>query len=427
VSLGVVAFTLGACSWNKKEKDIDPNSPVKVQLPVYTEGTYKMEVVELSTLRSLNDLRGMAANFLMDAGSSDGKLQGKSPHIHYMRDSNDIIVAQDDLSLQLLTVYAHMEKLKNLDEASGAKDVLSYPRTVAVNAKFRSSEGILENNALYSGQYDALLVVPYTKADLPLMANAGVLGHEHFHALFQKLVIDPSKDRYPDPTHPNLHPSESSGLTTILHGALSLADKSDIHTKYHAALLRGVNEGFADFWGWIYSGDNNFVGRSLPQEKLNRELDIIPDALYGKDDLFEALQSGEDEDAILYRSYKHGTQLARALRNFSIIYAKGKKVTADEVRPLMAQVLTATLPALQKKIEALKDDEYLTLGQVASLFTDQVKDMKSEECFFIAKLMPGEDEKSLSMGNRCKSIDSNGADKGTVPDPKTQQDQGGKQ
>jgi hypothetical protein len=418
--LGVVFLATSACSWDKKEDKIDENGPIKVQLPVYTEGTYRMEVVQLFSLKSLADIRGEAAKFLLDATSADGKLQGRNPYIRYMRDSNDVIIAQDDLSLQLLTVYAHMEKLRALDESSGAKDVLSYPRTIAVNAKFRSSEGIMENNALYAGQYDALLVVPYTKSSLPLMANAGVIGHEHFHALFQKLVIEPLKDRYPDPNHPTLHSPEvlgqEMGLTMIsrsTRGAL----KSDPRTQYHAALMRAVNEGFADLWGWIYSGDNSFVGRSLPSEKINRELEIVPDKLDDKDELLGPINLGDSEDEILALSYRMGTELARALRNFANMHAKSQNISTDEVRPRMAQALMAALPALQKKFEALKKDEYLTLSQVAELFSEQVKDMKSDECYFLAKLMPGDEEKSMKMGDKCKGIEA--LEKGTGAAPAT--------
>lgn len=420
--LGVVFLATAACSWDKKEEKLDDSGPIKVQLPVYTEGTYRMEVVQLFSLKSLADIRGEAAKFLLDATSVDGKLQGHNPYIRYMRDSNDVIVAQDDLSLQLLTIYAHMEKLRTLDESSGAKDVLSYPRTIAVNAKFRSSEGIMENNALYAGQYDALLVVPYTKSSLPLMANAGVIGHEHFHALFQKLVIEPLKDQYPDPNHPTLHSPEilgqEMGLTMISRPVRGAA-VVDPRTQYHAALMRAVNEGFADLWGWIYSGDNSFVGRSLPSEKINRELEIVPDALYDKDDLLGPINLGDSEDSILSRSYQMGTQLARALRNFAVLHAKSQNISTDEVRPRMAQALMSALPALQKKFGALKKDEYLTLSQVAEIFSEQVKDMKSKECDFLAKLMPGDEEKSMKMGDKCRGIEALEKGTATAPAPAT--------
>ncbi len=405
ILLGALLGITG-CSWEKKEDKLDENSPVKVQVPVYTEGTYRMEIVELHSLNNLSELKGSAAKVLMDPGTSKGKLQGREPHIRYMRDSNDVIVALDDLSLQLLTVYAHFEKLKQLDDSSGASGVLPYPRTVAVNAKFRSSEGMLENNALYSGQYDALLVVPYTQSALPLMANAGVIGHEHFHALFQKLVVTPLKDKYPDPDHPTLHPVDEMGLTTTMdRKRLAKKSKAPPRMTYHAALLRGVNEGFADLWGWIYSGDTSFVGRSLPSEKTNRELEVVPDDLYSKEDLLGPVENGEDEDALLYRSYQHGTQLARALKNFAKIYGHGKKMEPAAIREKMSKVLTATLPALEKKFESLKDTEYLTLSQVALLFMDQLPDIRSDECNFMAKLMPQEDTVGLKMVEKCKAIE----------------------
>lgn len=416
--LGALVIGLSACSWEKKEKTLDENSPVKVQIPVYTEGTYKMEVVELMSLHSLPSLRGGAAKFLIDPSTSKGQLQGRAPNLQYMRDANDVIVATDDLSLQLLTVYAHFEKLKNLEDSVGAKNVLSYPRTVAVNAKFRSSAGMLENNALYTGQYDALLVVPYTDSALPIMANAGVIGHEHFHALFQKMVVEPLGEKYPDAEKPTLHPVEdldvtgNLGLSTMIRGS-RMRENTDPRLVYHTVLMRGVNEGFADLWGWIYSGDNNFVGRSLPSEKINRTLETIPDQLFTKEFLQERIAAGETEDNLLFRSYQHGTQLARALRNFTIEYGMGKNISNEEARKKMAQVLTETLPVLKTKLENLKSDEYLTLGQVTELFTEQVKDMGSKECFKVAKLMPAADEQLTKMGEKCRGIETQ--EKGVKP------------
>lgn len=409
---GALVLGLSSCSWEKKESKLDENSPVKVQIPVYTEGAYKLEIVELFSLSNVVDLKGSAAKFLLDANTSQGRLNGRGPHIRYMRDSNDVIVAQDDLSLQLLTAYAHMEKLRNLDEAVGAKGVLSYPRTIAVNARFRSSKGLLENNALYSGEYDALLVVPYSEGDLPLMANAGVIGHEHFHSLFQKMVVEPLKDKYPHPEQASLHALQANG-TTIARKGETVRQSMNPRDAYHMVLLRGVNEGLADIWGWVYSGDNSFVGRSLPSEKADRELDATVDKFFSKEKILSAIEDNWSDDSLAGLSYQHGTQLARAIRGFSKIYAQDKALSSADVRARIGQALRKTLPALKERIDSLKDDEYLTLGQVAGLFTEQISDMHSEECKFVSKLIQDDDQKSIDIDDKCKKIEKQ--EKGTKP------------
>jgi hypothetical protein len=406
LSMGILLFVLSACTAEKKEAKISEGAPVRAQIPVYAEGTYHMEIVELFGLKSLTELQGTAARFLINPSISEGSIQGQTPHLNYMRDSNDVIVATDEVSLQLLTLYAHYEKLHALDETAGAKDVLAYPRTVAVNAKFRSSQGLVENNALYSGHYDALMVVPYTQNSLPLMANAGVIGHEHFHALFQKLVIEASTGKFPDPDHATLHPIESMTLEggRGARGGAEGQQTENPREKYHAALLRAVNEGLADVWGWIYSGDDNFVGRSLPSEKIRRQLDVIPEFLATRDELLSPIAQGAGSDHVLALSYQFGTQLARSIRNFANLYGLGKEMKTQEIRAKLAQVLISSLPKLQEKYFGLKDEEYLTLSAVFSLIVDQMPDIQSEECKFVERIIPKEEKGKVSVLDQCKAF-----------------------
>ncbi|MEZ0392341.1 MAG: hypothetical protein ACAH59_09010 [Pseudobdellovibrionaceae bacterium] len=390
--LGLVLLSLGACSWQKKEEDLGSNS-VKVQIPVSENGEYRLEVVELFTLENLTHLQGSAAQFLIDPDSVSGSLKGRHPEIRYIRDNQGVIVAKDSISLQLLTTYAHLEMLQKLDREAGAEKVLSYPRKVAINVAFQNQSESSKDNAFYSGKYDALLMVPFTQPTLPLMVNAGVIAHEHFHALFQKLVIEGLKEKYPENPQFSLH---EEGLRID-------AKDNKKRTKYHAVFMRGLNEGLADVWGWIYSGDNFFVGRSLPSEKADRELSVLPEQLKSSAEIREAVASGESDRSLLWRSYEQGTQLARTLRSFANQYAVREKRDINQLRLPLAQWIIATLPAIKKDFETLKEDEYLSMSRVVGLFANQVPTLSSKDCTFFSDLMPLGDQPEAFV-KRCADL-----------------------
>jgi hypothetical protein len=355
--------------------------PYRVLLPSHSDqGGYRLAIVDLFTLVDLEFLKGSAALFLLDPQIRSGTLTGAYPHIQYFRDAQGVITAKDQLSLQLLSTYAHMEKLQALDAEVGAQGVLSYPRTIAINLRSRpnaDTEGNT-NNAFYTSQYDALVLRAYTKEGLPFMANAGVLAHEHFHALFQKLVTEPLMQKNIFLSAASLHERE------VREGARGRS----VRELYHRTLLRGINEGFADLWGWIYSGDDAFVGRSLPAEDARRRLDV--QALWSgpKDRLANAIEKGFDENQLVHLSYFYGTQLARVLRQFSQEYAVRRKKPLGEVRKQMAHWLIESLPALRHQIENLETTEYLELGQAVLAFAGQVDDLDKKECILLMSFVP---------------------------------------
>jgi hypothetical protein len=385
LKIGIIAtlIVLSACSPQKADEDL--KGPVQVQVPFVVDGKYDLHVLEILTLKDLPHLEGAAARFLIDPDSSSGVLKGRSPEIKYIRNQSGVIVATDDLSLQLLTIYAHYERLQQLDAKVGAAGVLTYPRTVAVNTQIRSGEGELDtDNALYSGKYDALLMVPYTQQGLPIMANGGVLAHEHFHAFFQKLVVAPLAAKYPD------------------------AQKNkEVQNLYHAALLRAFNEGFADVWGWIYSGDTEFVKRSLPKVGHERDLDPrggvldnIKSSAWLKN---EVAYSNEDFQALVASSYVIGSQLARVIKNFAHINQQRTGLSLAETKILIGKYLLQLLPNLKTRIENLKEDEFVTPAEALDMFSEQVSDLSQSECNYFAKLV-GFGDQTDERRNHCQKI-----------------------
>ncbi len=369
---------------------------VRVQIPFAIDGKYSLQIIDLFTLKSLTDFRGGAAEFLIDPDTSSGELRGRTPQLRYIRNNAGVIIPKDPLSLQLLTVYAHIERLQILDEKVGAQGILSYPRLIAINANYQTDKGSLENNALYAGQFDALLLVPYSQEDLPLMANGGVLAHEHFHALFQKLLIQPLGSSYPESTKPTVH------STQPIEQAVSVNSSSEqkVRDKYHATVLRGLNEGLADVWGWIYSGETNFVRQSLPQMKMCRSLEGPLDHIASK----AGVQNLLADPCKMGVSYVVGNQLAIAIRGFAPFMAKRLQISLEQVRPVLGKVILKILPELRKKFAALTLSETLAPGDVLLIMAEQIENISAKECFYLANLVTAEDKKDSPIDEKCQAL-----------------------
>lgn len=410
--LCLLILGLVGCSWERKEHDIDGS--IRAQLPFAINGKYGLYVLDLTTLFNLENLRGSAAQFLMDPSASNGRLNGVAPTVRYIRNSEGVIVPKDSLSLQLLTVYAHIERLQDLDKNSGAGGILRYPRTVAVNAQYRGENGNLENNALYSGEFDALLMVPYTDQSLPIMANGGIIAHEHFHALFYHLVIAKLGKLYPDfNPSPKQEPPGRAGLTHMEgrlenrgQGNNKVETKQELRRRYHSMVMRGLNEGLADVWGWVYSGDTNFVGRSLPQEKVFRNLDTPAEILDSQLVLQTWVERSAPNTDLMATAYSLGSQVARAIKGFNSFYTgKDVKLSPENIRQDLGKILIKTLPELRKKIESLKEDEYLNPSSILQLYAAQVPNLTKEGCEYFQNLIPLQEQgEDLNIAQKCADI-----------------------
>lgn len=432
--LAMVAFSLAACSPAQKS-DENLNGPVWVQLPVTNGEKYSLSPVEILSLKNLKRLSGLAAQFFIDPAVENGELSGRSPDFKYIRADNDVVVPTDSLSLQLASVYMHMEKLKILDESAGAGSINKWPRKVAVNAIYSApGEGRLFNNALYSGQIDAMVFVPYIQDDLPVMVNAGVIGHEHFHSLFYKTVIVPLGDKYPEAQKATVHDEqaqlEQMGAAKEPKSALETEEDRDL---YHAVVLRGLNEGLADVWGWIYSGDVDFVHRSIPQEKITRRIDLPLQRLSSATEIRNYVNLYASSGQTMGVAYSLGNQFARALKTLAEFKTEQKLAatteagdkSADEtqsesenkpknkekdkqaikqMRLETAKMIIKSLPMIKDKVASLGPSEMLSPAVVLEAFASQWSksgELNYELCSEMMKLTPAEDEPQITS---CRTL-----------------------
>lgn len=406
--LCLYASLMTACSFVATEQGTQ--SGQRVLIPWSTDGQYKFEAVPLNSLVNLSSLTGRSALFMLSPSVVDNRLAGFQPRVRTFRDGDGVYVPTDELSLHLLTLYAHIEKLQELDAAVGLGDLLPKPRIVGVEVRIpQRQRGQVENNALYSPQLDALLFVPYKGDDLPLTVNAGVVAHEHFHSLFNYIVLKPAKAKIKAVRAAQVHPGEEKILrevfedipadTQVTDGTVSVgatrsgvvagdleSDPAVIGREsvgledwevYHVNLLRAINEGLADVWGWIYSGDDIFVRRSIPLVQKTRDLELSgPQKLYTLETFRQMTLASSIAGDESVRAYELGTIYARAVKN--VFEPEMKK--SGRTRMDLAKLTVRVLPKLKERIEGLDKSQWLKPGVLMELFARELPPEQRELC-----------------------------------------------
>ena len=331
-------------------------------------GAYALRTVELRTFDSPESLAGSRAKILISPYVVGSDLSSGGSVGRFFRDADGVLHPEDVLTRQGATAYAHMERLYDLDADAGVASVLRWPAKIGLNTVVRDGNGDVRNNAFYDSGFDAILMVPPTSG-LEIPYNAGIWGHEHFHSIFAALVhkvlgvegrtsMDPdewarlslagSRGAEFGATSPP-PPPPRAGVTA----AQALVDETNEFA------LRGVNEGMADFWGWLYSGDDQFVGRSLPGENARRRMDRDPSQLISTDDWRAAcdnVRKNEKDlrvrrEGHLFNAYLLGTQYALFMRRAALQLATGAMSVADAKRAA-ARALVRALPRFAESIKA---------------------------------------------------------------------------
>lgn len=366
-----------------------------------SQGNYALDFFELKGIQDLQTLSGKYVQFYMSPRIVNNKLQGTAPKTRFIRNSEGNYVPANELTQQLVTVYAHMQKLALLDEELGAAGVNKWPRDVGVAVRVK---GGLNNNAFYDGETDSMLFVPYDQAGLPIAINGGILAHEHFHSLFYKLAV-------PDlPFQGSVHDREEflnivagEDLATRARRQIPIVvggedmDANSLRSYYTLVLTRGMNEGFADFWGWMYTGNPDFISMSLPKEGANRSLKVTDESSINSLPSQESIERSLNvfyntgstkrmKDYAVGYAYSLATQYSRVLKRFSDIHAQAQGMDSLMARKEVAKVLIKTLPKIRETFAALGEEPYTSAHFVMS-FSQQLENMKQEECDYLAEVL----------------------------------------
>lgn len=267
-------------------------------------GNTYLEETSLPTLSSPFRVEGSVARVLMNPNASMSSMNGEVAEPHLSK-SGHTYVPLDAESGLTLSVYAFFERMYSYELRVLLDSKISWPRTIGVYERLTEMPPGMENNVLYLGSpADAYALLPYDDAGrVALALNDGVLGHEHFHAHFDRLVISQM------PELKNASPSD-------LALALSCPQST---LQFELLMVRSWNEGLADFYGALISGTPKFMKASLPTS-LSRDLTKSPSIFNSASAIRQAITSNAEvgisasaKGCANFDPYFNGEQLARIL------------------------------------------------------------------------------------------------------------------
>jgi hypothetical protein len=364
------------------QKKVRDDHRIRVQIPwADSQGKYSLQVVELKTVSNLSRLKGLAARFLFVPGNVSGILTGEEPFVHYIVNSDGVIIPTDRFSIELFSLYAHLEKLREKDSLIGISKTA--PMTVGVQVHFEVNGKTEFNNAFYSSDLKSILVVPYVISDLlPLSINGGVLAHEYFHSLFDRFVFTPMGSDLKKGF-------DETGIRV-----------SDDRTVYRDVLIGGINEGLADFWGWAYAGDTDFILHSLSDARVrDRSLEAKALKLIQESDLRKKTDSFKTYDYANSYYYILGTQVARIFKSYSDYIAIKNSLSVFEARLKVSKTIISALSVFQKKLLETKESGNLSPWNFIESYVLSREKNEIVDCEFWRSIGPND---LMELDNLCQ-------------------------
>lgn len=372
------------------------------------ESPYELQVIELLNIYDLSSLTGKFVQFYTKASNEGGKLDGTQPKAHFLKTKKGYFVPRNNFSMELASIYFHTQNLALLDQKIGAEKINSLPRKVVIDTPITQGT-YKDNNAIYDASMDVIVYLPYTEENLSLALNGGIFAHEYFHSLFYKLVQKKlEKNKLFDEISPlTAHAGQSSlkmnSARSIEEDLAKLArfkKTKDIKLTqeavkdYYIFLFKGLNEGLADFWGWSYTKDVNFIQHSLPEVNNTRCLDLKiqnlnSPMLFTKDDLLNLiLQPFADENdkiaAISSYSYRVGTRFALFFKELTQTVSQKRGISTDEAKLLVMKSLISFMTEFGTQLGQtelkIENKELISSQDIIMKFANQFSFLHKEEC-----------------------------------------------
>lgn len=282
ISALMVLISVISCT-SSKERKVSHD----IWLPWQNEnGQYTIQKIPVNTVDQWTPLRGSAAQVRSHVNRiAKNTYSSQEVMLEYTHDKSGALIPSTQFSAEVASIYAHLERLQKLDMELELPQATK-ARKVYVNFIEELEYGeILVDNAFYDASIDSFFVVPYRQGKLPLTVNGAVLAHEHFHSIFARLLIFPmaklaeSKGaKFPGLLGLQPHSAnfskfllkyfqlgegalvDSGGIKLDPSSTPFLANKIEFLNR---TMFRGLNEGLADVWGWLYSSDPCFMAPSF--------------------------------------------------------------------------------------------------------------------------------------------------------------------
>lgn len=410
-------------------------------------GAYHLQNVSIPSFSDPNRLQGENVRIFVNPRLSEGRLASDEPIGRFVRTKSGVGVPSDYMSLQATAIHAHYERLAKIDASTGAD--IDWPVKVGIRASVRDERGTVTTNAIFDGKLDALLIVPYSGDSLPIALNGGILAHEHFHMIFQRAVVAKLDQQgairkslrlsglsreFGCEVASHIHQDSQKGTAAREpiagddSGPIKPKDSKSASAVFNSFYLRALNEGLADYWAWVYTGDANFIVHSLPSEAKYRRLDLSVQQLLGNDVLKRFVFRGEESDPfsdyeLAGNAYLVGSQFARVLRELTLAGGLEQMATLD-ARLQGAKALIESLSSIaQEFVTAEKNREFVSSNVLTrALYARWPGAREGGSCQVFQRVSPQESvtgENIFPNSIRCPKDASNGSR--PVPTPTVMQ------
>lgn len=338
----VVLFALVACA---RKSNPAVSYPITASVIVFDSvdsstglAQFKVEDRKFSSLTDINTLSGadlqvseggdLAATFIGGDYILAPEFTGATkPQLRYVV-ANGVVVPRDYKTLALLSTYYQFETLfDQVEKKFGltVPDILSEAPDHKLQVFFEPTMSYQDNdlvgtqakklNAAYLPSLRKFAIFRTSAAEqIPLSANLQVIGHEFGHTIFEHVFYKGS------------------------------FDENDRYQNEWA--MRGLNEGFADFSSYTFTGSTDILRASIPYRALADERDF---SLLS----FSYENLGAADVEITYCAggfYCEGTLFARSLYILKDELAKQNLVAADDFAKMLTSALASSLDDM-KKIE----------------------------------------------------------------------------
>lgn len=377
----------------------------------------RFENIRLHGLNNLQKVSGEAAQFLMYPTIEGHEVHGLAPEAKFVKSDRGYYSPLNFLSAQLISLYAHLERLLKLDEKIGLQPQLG-TRTVLITSLEETAA--LVNNAFYKSDIDTLIFIPYSQEHLPISVNPGIIAHEHFHAQFhrrfylplvQRKVLSPVLMRsLHESSSAEQKPTSEANSTVVtppspsqpgasVAGVTLFESLSAREQDYFRVLIQGLNEGLADVWGWVYTGRPNFLSLSLPQVGQSRNLKSRFQAQANafpfrtKCNVIRELRqiemlaksSSDRNQFVLGTAYGLGTEFGRIFHLAAEISREEKNISYAQARMELARQIYEFLPALAYGVEKTRLN--INPLDVLAIYAQELKSLSARECDFWKRLL----------------------------------------
>lgn len=388
------AFSMLFSSCSALKDTPDPKGDLTVQTPISenVSGTiqYRLQNVVLKNVSSLREVNGKYATFYYAPGIQNGRLSGFSPIAFFMKMASNVFVPKDDNSIQMATIYYHMQNLIQFAQNLKAMDINSAAFPVGLSTRVKQDTTLQANNAFFDGRSQAMLFVPYTANEMPIAVNAGIVAHEFFHSIFYRYVfakMSSAPTAGQNISHDTVHVEEgwrSAIVGEYATDPISSTVKTD-QELYNETYLRGINEGMADFWAWAYTKDPDFLKWSLSSYAANRTLQKQATPTYlAQSDIMRAVQEAQFEAdnpslALSGYIYNIGTPYARFLKEVVETKAKNESKSLDDAKSEVCLSLVSFIDKLGTSAANVSGTATLPIDDLFMYFSDTTQGAVSQD------------------------------------------------